>query len=1024
MKRRKFLSLLLAFLMVLSVFPALTAVKAKAETIPDDLKNIKNSLSSNTITTIELGKDYEYTDTEATLTDAGFYTWIPVRGENVIDLKGHKLNIKVKNLKSVCLFNVEQGASLTILDSSANKTGEIVFDADINDDNSYRLRTVIRNEGTLKIYGGAFTAGHYESYYSAYYVKTIYKMTNGIALDNHNAAYIYGGTFTGRNYDGAAIRVRGYTCVYDAKLIGKGGAKGFDTSSSGASNLRVFAAYIDLYKENAVKNSGSVTKGYDFGTSGITADYLAEGYQIKEQKYTDRADALKNNLRYATLLDIRPGDSKPELTFNTGGKTMNVDAEPGKGLETRFYFSPTYTLPHDLKNPDDSYISNIYFHVTLQKKANGQWVKVTEKNSTRHQTYFTLKDLYSGYENNTDYRILVSASLDYQGYNRKLDCINNSEVIIYVNVSSDKVITEAGAAIAIPTAGSTVNYAITSAAPSDYTAEITGWYTKSGSKLADTDKFTADQEYYAEVKFTALSGRRIADNAVYKINGTTCQTYTNYNTLAAHWPVKIVSTVKEITYVAIEDFTRPIVGMTPGQVFDFNFTFTATTGTYIEDFTWYERTVEGNLEGLGKNDTFEYGKNYCLQMLIGAASGYKFTGSTEFGINGDTDKVNAARTVTSPQQASIYTVDFSAEYLQTKITFDANGGTKETDYPGYKYVKFGQPIGSAALWYLPDNYDYFRTGYFLDGWYTEKDGGVKINNTDLSTFISDVTLYAHWHKSLVNTVEIDGIKTPAAGQTAGSCLDCFTLPVGAHYEITSAKWYKIFLDVSGSDNAIESDYVFKADGNEAYYIEFILAPADGYEFSQSTEILFNGSDSLIDEEYTDIYNETIRVFTVNLLCEEPEYTVKVTDGTANVTKTYSGQTVTLTANAPASGKVFDKWVVVSGGAELDDVTKASAVFTMPAANVEIRATYKDASAGPENPDFIYGDVDGNKKVETADARLALRGSIGLKDAGIELTDKTSANFLAADVDCDGKLTTSDARLILRFSIGLENKLGK
>ena len=71
------------------------------------------------------------------------------------------------------------------------------------------------------------------------------------------------------------------------------------------------------------------------------------------------------------------------------------------------------------------------------------------------------------------------------------------------------------------------------------------------------------------------------------------------------------------------------------------------------------------------------------------------------------------------------------------------------------------------------------------------------------------------------------------------------------------------------------------------------------------------------------------------------------------------------------------------------------------------------STGPETPTVVKGDVDGNGKIETADARLALRCSIGLESYAAD-----SREFKAADVDGKGGVTTSDARYILRKSIGL------
>ncbi len=63
-------------------------------------------------------------------------------------------------------------------------------------------------------------------------------------------------------------------------------------------------------------------------------------------------------------------------------------------------------------------------------------------------------------------------------------------------------------------------------------------------------------------------------------------------------------------------------------------------------------------------------------------------------------------------------------------------------------------------------------------------------------------------------------------------------------------------------------------------------------------------------------------------------------------------------------------------------------------------------------DYILGDVDGNKNITAADARLALRASVNLEKLSIN-------EMLAADVNKDGFITAADARLILRASVGLE-----
>ena len=88
------------------------------------------------------------------------------------------------------------------------------------------------------------------------------------------------------------------------------------------------------------------------------------------------------------------------------------------------------------------------------------------------------------------------------------------------------------------------------------------------------------------------------------------------------------------------------------------------------------------------------------------------------------------------------------------------------------------------------------------------------------------------------------------------------------------------------------------------------------------------------------------------------YTVTVIKGTASLAagtlitdKIAQNTVVTVTADAPEVGKVFDKWVVLEGNVTLADATKATTTFTMPGNDVKIEATYKDA---PPSHTHSYG----------------------------------------------------------------------
>ncbi len=74
--------------------------------------------------------------------------------------------------------------------------------------------------------------------------------------------------------------------------------------------------------------------------------------------------------------------------------------------------------------------------------------------------------------------------------------------------------------------------------------------------------------------------------------------------------------------------------------------------------------------------------------------------------------------------------------------------------------------------------------------------------------------------------------------------------------------------------------------------------------------------------------------------------------------------------------------------------------------------FEEGYVAPTPSKFVLGDVDENGEVKAADARLALRASVGLEKL-------TASQQKAADADKNGEIKAADARLILRASVGLE-----
>ena len=303
-----------------------------------------------------------------------------------------------------------------------------------------------------------------------------------------------------------------------------------------------------------------------------------------------------------------------------------------------------------------------------------------------------------------------------------------------------------------------------------------------------------------------------------------------------------------------------------------------------------------------------------------------------------------------------------AKWTENKytLTFDANGGT-------------GSMTAIADLtgeYTLPANEFTAPSGKQFKGWSLTTDGAI-VTKVDMT---ENRTVYAIWENIPVVTYTVSfdangGIGTmadvtgisgeytlPANGFTApaGKQFKAWsvggvekaagdTITVNANTTVT-AIWenipvvtYTVSFDANGGTGSmadvtgVSGEYTLPANG--------FTAPA-GKQFKAWS---VGGVEKAAGDKITVTANTT-----VTAVWEAIEYNVTVTGGTASVgagtpiTKATMGTTVTLTANAAPSGKVFDKWEVVSGGITLADANSATTTFTMPASAVSVKATYKNA----------------------------------------------------------------------------------
>ena len=311
--------------------------------------------------------------------------------------------------------------------------------------------------------------------------------------------------------------------------------------------------------------------------------------------------------------------------------------------------------------------------------------------------------------------------------------------------------------------------------------------------------------------------------------------------------------------------------------------------------------------------------------------------------------------------------DAPAEYT---VRFNANGGGGT----------MADVTGVSGSYTLPSCGFTEPEGKQFKGWSTSADGSV-ISSTTYEVS-SDTTFYAIWESKEYSIIVTDGKATIGAGseiskaaqgtkvtltanaapdgkefdkwvvesgsttlEDANSETTTFIMPdsevsVKATYKNAPVTTYSLTTQVNGGHGTISASKTGLTAGSTE---TITFNPEVGYEIDTVT---VNGT-------ATSVYGNTLNVTmnenkTVVVTYKAIEYNITVTDGKATIgagseiSKAAEGTAVTLTANAAPSGKVFDKWEVVSGGITLADANSATTTFTMPASAVSVKATYKNA----------------------------------------------------------------------------------
>ena len=425
-----------------------------------------------------------------------------------------------------------------------------------------------------------------------------------------------------------------------------------------------------------------------------------------------------------------------------------------------------------------------------------------------------------------------------------------------------------------------------------------------------------------------------------------------------------------------------------------NVTVTATHSPFVGKPT-FTRESEANgtiafktaVKPNGGTENFQYvevgkeGDNYAYKSLSSQPTTASTASPYEYSVTASTSyttviqyleagdyrmavTLNGKRYLSDP-----FTVNYTAPATTYTVSFDANGGTGT----------MADVTGVSGEYMLPANGFTAPAGKQFKAWSV---GGSEKAVGDKITVTANTTVTAVWEAIEYNVTVTGGTASVGAGTpitkatmgttvtlTAGaaptgkvfdkwevvsggitladvnSATTTFTMPaeavsVKATYKTTPVTTYNLTTQVNGGHGTISASKTGLTAGSTE---TITFTPDAGYEIDTVT---VNGTATSVSGNTLNVTMNENK--TVVVTYKAIEYNITVTDGKATIgagseiSKAAQGTTITLTANAAPSGKVFDKWEVVSGDITLADASSATTTFTMLAGAVSVKATYKDA----------------------------------------------------------------------------------
>ena len=351
--------------------------------------------------------------------------------------------------------------------------------------------------------------------------------------------------------------------------------------------------------------------------------------------------------------------------------------------------------------------------------------------------------------------------------------------------------------------------------------------------------------------------------------------------------------------------------------------------------------TDGEGYTVSNNKYFDAGEYTAVVTL---KKGYKWS-------DGTTDPINIAWTIKRQ--------DVTIDVTLTKTTYECTGYTIEPEYKVYRIT----PTGNVELPRSEYKGESSNNEYVGTATLTVKDNGIgNYNITNIVTVDFEIIKGTKTPPTGLKGIapSADGAKdgkitgttadmeysTDTAFTSPKPCTDTETtgLAEGTYYVRYKETGTSEASDYAEVKVALNSVTVVGGTGSGKYAagtsVTVKVTVPTGKTFASWTfsGVVLNTA-QITQQEITFTMPE--KDVKLTALFEDIIYNITVTDGTSSVPTAKYEKEITVTANAPATGKEFDKWVVTGITLSDENLAKPTVTFEMPASNVTMEATYKD-----------------------------------------------------------------------------------